>query len=254
MSKEASLLNAAATGVFSALFAAISFGPVLSQDVSERNRITARGSHYTVVKDPSKKDGYLKCVYRNEKEFLCPGAAEFIAFEKHIKTKDYDLIVLSTGQLGSGTRWWDWMIVVEDGNKAVVKTLADGCLECKIDVELLKFGSNRVDFAYRQKGHRISAHFRDGALSIRKSKLDPHEPLDQGTCGGLYEKLEACKSKPNSVDCTMRDNTADNFFILRTEDHYAGISSEVLDLQCKAACTTGKAVDRSTFFKQVCRR
>jgi hypothetical protein len=255
MSKEASRLNAAATGAFCALFAAISFGPVLSQDVSERYRITARGSHYTVVKDPSKKEGYLKCVYRNEEEFLCPGAAEFIAFEKHIKTKDYDLIVLSTGQLGSGTRWWDWKLIVENGSKASIKTLADGCLECDIHVEGLKPRSNEVAFTYRQEKHRVVATFHAGQLAMRKSRLDPYEPLDKTTCDALFGNYQECRSpERNATDCKMAQANASHFGLLRTEDHYAGISYEGLGRLCKAACSTGKAMDRLTFFKHVCRR
>src|SRR5713101_4479071 len=230
MGTGAPILSAAAGAALLILLPAISYGPALALDVPERDHLTARGSHYEVLKNSSKENDYLKCVYRNEKEFLCPGAAEFIAFEKHIKTKDYDLIVLSTGQLGSGTRWWDWKLIVEDGSKASIKTLADGCLECDIHVEGLKPRSNEVAFTYRQEKHRIVATFRAGQLAMRKSRLDPYEPLDKSTCDALFGNYQECRSpERNATDCKMAQANAIHFGPLPTEDHYAGISYEGLE-------------------------
>jgi hypothetical protein len=252
MRTEARTLNAVAGAALSVLLAAISSSPAVAQydtDNSERYTVRARRALYTVLDDPSKE--YLKCLYRNRIKLLCATEGDFIAFEKHVKIKDYDLIVLSTGGTGSGTRWWDWKLIVEDGNKGTIKAFAHECLECDIHVERLRRGSNQVDFVYRQEQHRISAHFRAGQLSMRKSRLDPHEPLDKETCDGLYQSLEMCKS--NSM-CSIGGSTAGHFFLLRTADRYAGFSGEAFERQCKAACSTGKAMDRSTFFKKVCRR
>ncbi|MBR1296630.1 hypothetical protein [Bradyrhizobium sp. AUGA SZCCT0042] len=76
---------------------------------SKPDTFTFRGSQYAVPRDPSTE--HFNCLYRNQKKLLCSG--EFITIEKHVVTKDYDLIVLSTGELGSGTRWWDWRLVVD---------------------------------------------------------------------------------------------------------------------------------------------
>jgi hypothetical protein len=152
------ILNAAATGALCALLATISSGPALAQyniDISERDTITARKAHYSISPNPSKE--FSKCLYRDQIKLLC--FVEFIGFRKLLKTKDYDLIAISMGQLGSGTRWWDWKLVIEDGKKATIKPLAEACLECDIHVAKLKFRSNEVDLVYRQKGHKISARF-----------------------------------------------------------------------------------------------
>jgi hypothetical protein len=237
------------------LLAAISPLPALAQDSGEepeRSTARARDADYTVSKGTS--DQELKCLYRNEIKLLCPDA-EFIAFEKHYRVKDYDLIVISMGYLGSGTRWWDWKLIVEDGTRSVIKPLADACLECDIQVDRLNFRSNEVVFTYRQKQYLKVGTFRAGQLAIQRSKLDPHEPLDEQTCEALFQDLEECKStKPSSLNCTMMGSTATNFLVRRTEDHYAGISSEHLERQCKVACSTGKAMDRTNFFRNICRR
>lgn len=217
-------------------------------DLSTRENLTVRKAVYSISEDKSHDLSY--CLYRNGTKLFCHEYG-FISFEQRVKTRDYDLIVTSLPEQGSGIRWWDWKLIVEDGKQAAVKPLADGCLECDIRVEKFEPYSNNVNFVYRQDKHRVSARFRAGQLSIRKSKLDPREPLDKETCDGLYQYLQLCKS--NSI-CSMRGGTAGNFFIGRTEDRYAGFSGEPLDTQCKEACSTGTVMDRSTFFKQVCRR
>jgi hypothetical protein len=132
------------------------------------------------------------------------------------------------GELGSGTRWWDWKLIVDDGKQAIIKPLADGCLECNIQVERLNSRSNEIVFDYRQQKHRITARFHEGQLTTRKSKLDPHEPLDEETCDALFGSFEECRS---TTSCTMALalSNASRFGLLRTEDRYAGISVEGLD-------------------------
>jgi hypothetical protein len=130
-----------------------------------------------------------------------------------------------------------------------------------VRVELLKFRSNEVTFTYRQEQHLIAVTFRAGNLSVRKRKLDPHEPLDKESCDFLYEALygspDGCIKKypnPNHRYCTVGQANSGHFFVVGVEDKHAGISYKGLQRLCKAACSTGKAMDRSTFFKQVCRR
>jgi len=225
-------------------------------DVSDRKDLTARKAVYSILKDPSSE--FSECLYRNKIKLFCHDYG-YISFEKLVKTKHYDLIVISLPADGSGVRWWDWKLVVEDGKRATIKALADGCLECVIRVEKFKPYLNEVDFVYRQDKHRVSARFRAGELSTRKSKLDPHEPLAKEYCNFLYDGLARCKAKyttpdPN-ISCSMAGGSqAGHFGVLRVENNYAGISIETLDQQCRNACSTGKAMDRSTFFKQVCRR
>ncbi|MBR1151205.1 hypothetical protein [Bradyrhizobium sp. JYMT SZCCT0428] len=237
------------------LMALTSFGPASSRDAGktvDRDSVVARNVRYEVRESPSEK-GH-KCLYRDERQMLCPGTA-FIAFEKHHKTRNYDLIVISMGELGSGTRWWDWKLIIESGKQAVIKPLANQCLECEIKIERLEVQLNEIIFSYRQEQRLISVRFHSGQLTMRKSKLDAREPLDEDTCGMLFGNYEECRStERNPADCTMAHANSSHFSILRAEDRYAGISYGSLQRLCKAACSTGKAMGRTAFFKKVCRR
>ncbi|MBR0792157.1 hypothetical protein JQ631_23990 [Bradyrhizobium manausense] len=217
-----------------------------------RYHVNSRTATYEVLESPSEGGG--KCLYRDQTQLLCPGTA-FIAFEKHYRTKDYDLILISMGETGSGTRWWDWKVIVDDGKQATVKPFADECLECDIQVENLDFRSNKAVFTYRQKKQEVIVSFHAGKLTERKKSLNSREPLDQETCNGLFGNYEECTAtRQNAANCTMARANAGHFFLMRTEDRYAGISYKGLQLLCKNACSTGKAMKRETFLKKVCRR
>src|SRR5262245_24470648 len=123
--RAAQSFNGVGHCALSILLALTLSGPAFSRDDGEppdRDAIEARRAFYEVLKSPSEE--YGKCLYRDHASLLCPGT-EVIAFEKHYRTKDYDLIVISMGALGSGTRWWDWKLIVEDGNRAIIKPLAN---------------------------------------------------------------------------------------------------------------------------------
>jgi hypothetical protein len=239
----------------------ISSSPVLTQDGEEPDRYTAmaRGAFYEVGEDPAnqgKADDIIpsKCVYRNKEKFLCPDT-ERIAFERHYRTRDYDFLVISNSFSGSGNRWWEWKLIIENGKRAIAKPLAQDCLECNIQVERLNFQSNEIVFTHRQKKQLQTATFRAGQFTLRKSKLDPHEPLDEDTCDqlfGIYE--EGCTAGQDTANCRMAQSNASHFGLMRTDDRYAGFSYEGMERQCKAACSSGKTMGRKTFFKKVCRR
>ncbi len=95
---------------------------ILPRTVELNHVAAARFAHarYTILPNPSKE--FLNCLYRDNIELLCPEGAEIISFDKVVKIKDYDLIVISFGAGGSGTRWWDWKLVIEDGTKSDVAT------------------------------------------------------------------------------------------------------------------------------------
>ncbi|MDN5006160.1 hypothetical protein ACFQZO_35515 [Bradyrhizobium sp. GCM10027634] len=230
--------------------------PALAQNADQNSEspggITARGANYEVVR--SGPDDHLNCLYRDKVKLLCPEGVEFVSIEQHHKLRDYDLIIVSMGQLGSGTRWHDWSVIAEDGKRGTIKELASACLECEIKVKRLGPSSNEALFIYRQEQHLVTARFHEGRLTMRKSKLDPHEPLGKEDCGGLFGIMKQCKeTKPNSFYCTTMGSTARNFFIRRIVDHHSGFSIGRLEQQCRAACSTGKLMDRKSFFKRVCR-
>lgn len=218
----------------------------------------ARGAFYEVKDAPAKQgkaddEDLFKCIYRNNEKFLCP-ETERIAFEQQYRTKDYDFIVISTSFSGSGNRWWGWKLIVEDGKRAIVKPLAEDCLACDIRVEKLNFQSNEIVFAHRQAKHLQTASFRAGQFTLQKSKLDPHEPLDEQTCGYLFATYEGCRNQEITLECKMAPANSSHFALLRIEDQYAGISYEGVQRMCTAACSGGEAMDKKTFMKKVCRR
>jgi hypothetical protein len=141
------------------------------------------------------------------------------------------------------------------GKKAIVKSLAEDCLPCDIRAEKLDFKSNEVVFTHRQAKQLHTATFRNGQLTLRKSKLDPHEPLDDNTCDVFMEIYDDCKSyKLDPKSCGMHLSNVGHFGLLRAEDSYAGISYDGMWQKCKAACSSGEAMDRKTFTRKVCRR
>ncbi|WP_165127231.1 hypothetical protein [Bradyrhizobium sp. 6(2017)] len=235
--------------------------PTLSQEGEEADRDSAmaRGASYTIGDNPASQSKAedatpSKCVYRNDEKLLCLNA-ERIAFEKRYWTRDFDFLVISGSFSGSGNRWWDWKLIIEDGKGAITKPLADNCLACDIRVDRLNFQSNEIVFIHRQEKRLEIATFRAGQFTLQKSKLDPREPLDEDTCGDLLGRYEYCsKAERNTVDCSMALANSGHFSLLRIEDQYAGISYDGMQRMCRAACSGGKAMDRKTFLKEVCRR
>jgi len=98
--RVARLLNAVARCALWVLLAAISSGSVLAQDAGEKSdgpTIRARNAFYEVRRTPP--DQYLNCLYRDQIKLLCPSGVEFVSVEKHYRTRDYDLLVISMGDL-----------------------------------------------------------------------------------------------------------------------------------------------------------
>ena len=141
------------------------------------------------------------------------------------------------------------VIIIEDGKRTSIRSLATQCIECDIRSQNLRANSDEVEFVYRQNQQRITAEFRDGALTVRKAKLSRREPLPNEHCDRLYSSWEDC-----SRSCSIGMSQSEHFFLEEMEDKYAGFSYRGLDEQCKAACSTGNAMDRAAFFKKVCRR
>ncbi|MGY3472738.1 hypothetical protein [Bradyrhizobium ottawaense] len=230
----------------------------LGSEAPAGDRIMARGVTYTIQKFRSTEanavDESVECLYRNQERLLCP-TTDWIRFDKHYRTKDFDLLVIFTGNFGSGNRWHDWKLIIEDGKQVLIKPLAENCLACDIGADKLYFQSNEVVFTHRQEKQLHTATFRAGQFTSRVRKLDHREPLDEDTCGDLLGRYEYCKkAEPNTVDCSMASANSSHFSLLRIEDQYAGISYEGMQQMCRAACSGGKGMDRKTFLEKVCRR
>ena len=155
---------------------------------------------------------------------------------------------------GGAGRWWDWALLVEDGQSARVNSLAKHCIECDVHTREVKYQSNKAIVYLRQDAHLITAHFSDGKFSQRKSKLDPREPLKAADCERLNQQFEEACIQSKSDRCTIENSSASLYLLSELINKYAGISYKSLNQRCKKACSTGKTMDRSTFFRQVCRR
>ncbi|MEY9286995.1 hypothetical protein ABH977_008376 [Bradyrhizobium ottawaense] len=226
----------------------------LEGEEAEGSSIMARNAHYWVEVDETIDPYEYKCLYRNQDKLLCP-RAEKIEFQKHYRTKDYDFLLISTGFFGSENRWYGWKLIVEDGKHALIEPIAEECLACDIRVEKLDFSSNEIVLTHRQAKELQTGTFRAGQFTLRKSKLDPQEPLDENTCSDLLGRYEECRNaERNTVGCSMAQANSGHFSLLRMEDQYAGISYEGMQQMCREACSGGKAMDNKAFMKKVCRR
>lgn len=158
---------------------------MLEGGAPEGDRVTARSVTYTIRKFRSTEanalDESLACLCRNEGRLLCP-ATDWISFDKHYQTKGYDVLVIFTGCFGSGNRWHDWKLIVDDGKQAAIKPLAEDCLACDFRVEKLNYQSDELVISHRQAKQLHTATFRAGQLTLRKGKLDPSDPVDESTC------------------------------------------------------------------------
>lgn len=232
-------------------------GP-LEGEKTEGDSILARSATYTIkrfrsTEDNETNDG-VQCLYRDQEKLLCP-VADWIRFDNHYRTKGYDLLVISTGYFGTGNRWHDWKLIVDDGKHALIEPLAENCLACDIRVEKLNFQSNEVVFTHRQAKQLHTAIFRAGKFRSQMQKLNPQEPLDEETCSDLLGRYDYCtKAVRDTIDCSMAQANSGHFSLLRIEDQYAGISYDGLQQICRAACSGGEAMDSKTFTKKVCRR
>lgn len=230
----------------------------LEGEKTEGDSILARSATYTIKRFRSTEDNEtnegVQCLYRDREKLLCP-VADWISFDNHYRTNSYDLLVISTGYFGTGNRWHDWKLIVDDGKHALIEPLAENCLACDIRVEKLNFQSNEVVFTHRQAKQLHTAIFRAGQFTSQIRKLDPREPLDEDTCRDLLSRYEYCtKAERDTIDCSMALANSGHFSLLRIEDQNPGISYEGMQRMCRAACSGGKAMDNKTFTKKVCRR
>jgi hypothetical protein len=245
--------------ITSMVLAAFLFQSVAAKGAdAERNKITTRNATYTI---PRLKD-YVdqRCVYRNEEKLFCAPKYNYAFFGSPVRTKNYDLIPLTIYPDGSGSRWWDYSLIVEQGEHARVKTIVVGCFadSCEIRATQVNHGADDVRFHVgRSEGSKITAHFNAGVLSIRKRRINPKEPLNAETCTRLFEALRQCNEPSNQSDCPSEYSSASqsiNFFFVGIENDYPGFSRKNFDQACRAACIDRRAVGRQEVDQMFCQR
>jgi hypothetical protein len=146
-------------------------------------------------KGPGEPFGYRHVVYRNGIEFFSLSSSEeYVSLGAPIKTRDYTLIPVYGRHAGSGYHWGTASLLIEGkGTSVVHEGLLASCFECNVRALSSDHASNVVHIRIgRREGYETSAWFRDGALSVHRTKLDPEEPVDADTCNLLYEQLKMC--------------------------------------------------------------
>ena len=117
-------------------------------------------------------DGH--CIYRNSEQFFCP-QADYISLGKPIRTKDYDLIPVIGTQ---ARRWSNYALIVEKRNGVSVEKIIDGCFNASCEIRAAKVNYRLNDIRFnigRSDWYLVSAHFRNGRLTVKNSKLDPKD-------------------------------------------------------------------------------
>jgi|SRR5579863_229679 len=243
-----------------ATFLAFLTDPLLAQLVDGGGKIATQNAVYTIV-IPRDDPGSPWCVYRNGKKIFCP--EEQAEFGIPIKTKDYELIPLTKHLSGSGQRWWDYSLIIERGEDVAIKTVIDNCFEasCEIKAAKVNYQANSVLFDVgRSNGFRVTSLFNNGALSLKKTKLDPKEPLDDQTCKELFDVLQGCgtlltsSKEPNCPAEYSGASQATHFFFVKVENEYPGFSRKRFDQACQSACSSRSKVERMTFNRSFCRK
>ncbi len=210
----------------------------------ERYEITTRNATYTIPRPKDYEE--RRCVYRNKEKLFCAPKYSYAFFGLPVRTKNYDLIPLTTHPDGSGSRWWDYSLIVEQGEHGRVKTIVDGCFSdsCEIRATQVNHGADDVRFHVgRSEGSKMTAHFNAGVLSIRKRRISPKEPLNAETCARLFEELNECSElgASNKSDCPSEYSSRSqvtNFFFVGIENDFPGFSREKFDQACRTACIT----------------
>lgn len=250
---EASLLNHAQLGIDQ-----IQFHVFIDQS-DPRVRTTRSGSYE--IKTGS-SDALPQCVYKDKRQLYCDDPAKGPWFGEIIRTKDYDILPVYAKSGRSCCGEADTTLVVETrGRAAVIRSLESYCLECALDklgsaAVFVKWPQNEVHFQLgRTKGNQVAATFRNGAITVEKTKLDVNEPLDSSTCRELYDKLAYCAQQDDALACDhLLMSTAANNSLNSVSNNYPGFSRGAFEQECMNACTTGKTLERTRFMKLFCHR
>jgi hypothetical protein len=191
------------------------------------------------------------CVYRNEEELFCGRDADRAGLGTPIKAKNYVLIPVSATSGGSGGHWGDYYLLIEKRNGATVEKLIEGCnaAACDVGTDRVNYRANEVDFHVgRSEGYLVTAHFRDGALSVSKQKIDPQKPWDNESCNRLLWMVGFCSFGRPSCDLYSGHQGRD----LAVIGGYP-VAKNIYEQECKNVCTSGK-FDPKKFVRKFCHR
>ena len=115
----------------------------------------------------------------------------------------------------------------------------------------MNYRANEVDLHVgRKDGYLVTAHFRDGALSVRKQKIDPQKPWDNENCNRLLWMVGTCSFNRPSCDLYPANPVYRDLAVI--EQGYP-VAKNIYERECKKACTS-KKFDPREFVRKFCHR
>ena len=214
----------------------------------------------------SLSDEGFTCLFKNNVQLTCI-ENDIVKFGQKISTKDYLLLPIYDGCMGSGLHCErsGTTLLIERGKETSISIdIKEYCLECSNSVDVnydqneVKFMLDRVDGKFK-----VAARFKDGSMLVGKSALNENESMKRDECDWLYgEFLDACKGEsgaitPGSRRCVgVKDRMA--MVYIRSLDgmsrEYAGFPANDLEKMCDTVCTSNRKPDRAHFNRRICRR
>jgi hypothetical protein len=232
--------------------------PADGEHVDFSDVVTTPTSIYST--GPGEPFEYPQAVYRNGKQFFRPVGYEYVLLGPPIKIKDYTLIPVYGQDGGSGNHSRSASLIIEGKGTAVAhEHLLAGCIACDVRALNSDHASNFVHLRIgRHEGYETSAWFRDGSLSVDRTKLDPSEPLDADTCKSLYEELKTCegpglRADPKTCPGYSGHHTRDSF-LDGVKENYPGFLIADFDTACAEAMCAGRKLDSKHFARNFCQR
>ena len=174
-----------------------------------------------------------------------------------MQAQNYVLILVSMTSGGSGGHSGDYYLLIEKRNGATVEKLIERCNAeaCDVGTDRVNYRANEVDLHVgRKDGYLVTAHFRDGALSVRKQKIDPQKPWENETCSRLLGYIEACTVHypGSSRKCEMWPSNGMFVHFHELEESYP-VAKNIYEQECQNACDSGK-VNQREFVRKFCHR
>lgn len=220
---------------------------------AQEDKVETGNATYAIRPDP--KNESRKCVFRDGKQLLCI-ERELVAFGAPVRTRDFVLLPIYDDCGGSACGRSQTTLVIERGKDVRIdRSLKRFCVECQNRFEA-NADANEVAIALdRKDGHAFSALFKNGAITVSKTPLDPKEPLSDDDCTYLYEDLlDTCigTAKCRNVVAELPGANARALHFMSV--HYAAFPQGKMASMCEAACASKNKPARAAFDKEICRR
>lgn len=221
---------------------------------AQEDKVDTGSAVYEIRRDAKNED--RKCVFKGGRQILCI-TRDNVTFGAAIKTKDYTVIPLYDDCGGSACGRSQTTLLIERGKDTKVdRTLKSFCVECEARIET-KADANEISFKLdRKDGRQFTALFRDGAVTVASTPLDPKEPLSDDDCTLLYgQYLDTCLSHKGRCQNAAKDQPGANArSLIYLDGYYAVFPKTKMIALCSSACSSKKKPERAAFDRDICRK